>query len=29
MATPKHEIDLIRRRYEMARAHHDKSQEGL
>ncbi len=29
MATPKHEIDLIRRRYEMARAHHDQSQEGL
>ena len=29
VATPKHEIDLIRRRYEMARTHHDQSQEGL
>ena len=29
VATPKHEIDLIRRRYEMARAHHDQSQEDL
>ena len=28
-ATPKHEIDLIRRRYETARAHHDQSQEDL
>ena len=29
VTTPKHEIDLIRRRYEMARAHHDQSQEDL
>jgi phage-related protein len=29
VATPKHEIDLIRRRYEMARAHYDQSQEDL
>ena len=29
VATPKHEIDLIRRRYEMAQAHHDQSQEDL
>ena len=29
VATPKHEIDLIRRRYEMARAHYDQSEEDL
>ena len=29
VATPKHEINLIRRRYEMARAHHDQIEEDL
>jgi len=26
-ATPKHEVDLIRRRYEAARAHHENREE--
>jgi phage-related protein len=29
IATPKHEIELIRRRYEMARAHHEQNREDL
>ena len=29
VATPRHEIDLIRRRYEMARAHYHLGQEDL
>lgn len=29
ISTPKHEIDLIRRRYEMARAHHEQIKEDL
>jgi phage-related protein len=28
IATPKHEVALIRRRYEAARAHHDMREEG-
>ena len=29
ITTPQHEVALIRRRYEMARAHHEQNQEDL